>query len=227
MDEMSNQLLERIALALESLVQASAPAEPNYRYPLAEYGRFDWPRIGAQVIASDRFGASAVQWNGHTWTRRSGDGKFGRAIWFSRPNGQDEDGTQYLRLVTFKDLSEAEPLPEGVSRDLRAAGQTGKPAGDNGRKVDRVTGEITGKQPDWKADEAAYLTMASNAKALTDLANNIAKAGVGYATAQDVVSTLVKEYNKAHNITGEFRFTEKGARKYADWLVDRLAVKTE
>ena len=114
-NDQTNVLLLRIVVALEALAQASAPAEPNYRYPLAEYGRFDWSSINAQVIAHDRSGATAVQWSGHTWTRRSGDGKFGKAIWFSRPNGQDEEGAIYLRLVTFKDLSAAEPLSASVT----------------------------------------------------------------------------------------------------------------
>lgn len=115
--------LDRIAAALEALAQSGAPQEPNWRYPLAAYAQFDWASIGARVVQRDDYGVSAVSWNGHMWTRRSGAGKYGKAIWFSRPAGQDEDGTNYLRLVTFKDLSPAEALPESVAGELKHAPQ--------------------------------------------------------------------------------------------------------
>lgn len=102
------QLLREI----RDLLQLQAAAlEPNYRYPLADYPTFDWSVIGATVASSDRAGAAVVRFAGHLWTRRSGTGKFGRAIWFSRPNGRDDEGgATYLRLITFKDMADPEPL---------------------------------------------------------------------------------------------------------------------
>lgn len=104
-------LVAIIAESLQQLAQFSAPPAPNYRSNLGEYAGFDWSKIGARVTAEDSDGATVVHWNGHQWKRRSGSGKFGRAIWFNRPEGRDEEGNvQYLRLITFKDLDQAEPL---------------------------------------------------------------------------------------------------------------------
>ena len=111
-------VLERIAIAVEQIASATLAA-PSYRHSLADFRQFDWPGIGAHAIDRDDYGVTAVQWNGHLWTRRSNDGKFGLAIWFSRPDGKDENGdAQYLRLITFKDLAQAEPIPTAVARRL-------------------------------------------------------------------------------------------------------------
>jgi len=100
-------LLTRISKQLELVV----PSSPGYRRPLADFASFDWASIGAVATDQDSHGPSEVDWYGHLWTRRSGDGKFGRAIWFSRSIGKSQDGeNQYARLITFKDLSQAEPV---------------------------------------------------------------------------------------------------------------------
>ena len=106
-----NAILSIIATDLGRIAQALAPAGPNYRHQLAAYHNFDWSTIGATVEAADRDGVSAVHWSGYTWTRRSDDSKFGRAIWYSRANGKDSEGkTQYLKLITFADIAPAEAL---------------------------------------------------------------------------------------------------------------------
>jgi len=111
-----NKILTRIAEALEQMARASAPKEPNYKRPLSNFAKFDWSSIDATVTARDRDGVSAVEWSGYPFTRRAGQGKFGQAIWFSRPVGKDADGNNtYARLITFKDLTEAEPLPEKIT----------------------------------------------------------------------------------------------------------------
>lgn len=128
------RLLMRLVVAVEAL---ATPEEPNYRYALADFARFDWDEIGATITQKDNYGVSAVQWGGHMWTRRSGDGKYGKAIWFSRPSGQDEDGTNYLRLVTFKDLSPAEPVPGGVVREVKTNGRRPSPQPQRVRPEER------------------------------------------------------------------------------------------
>lgn len=106
-------ILTTISRQLERMAQASAPASPNYRRRLSEYPQFDWSEIGATVTATDDQGVSEVEWNLHRFTRRAGSGKFGKAIWFSRPTGKDGDETNYARLITFKD-GDAEPVPGDV-----------------------------------------------------------------------------------------------------------------
>jgi hypothetical protein len=88
---------------------------PDWKLPLAYY-KYNWSaKVGATVIDSDGHGPSQVSWAGHTYTRRSGAGKYGAAIWFSRSIGKDDNGeTEYGRLITFKDQAPAEPLEHGV-----------------------------------------------------------------------------------------------------------------
>lgn len=107
-------LMAMMKATLDAMANDNAPASPNYRRQLAEYPNFDWQAIGATVSQSDDHGASEVEWRGHRFTRRSGSGKYGEAIWFSRPTGSDDNGgTSYARLITFKD-NDAEPLQVSV-----------------------------------------------------------------------------------------------------------------
>lgn len=120
--------LRRIAAALEALVSAeprrpgaehSAEAPADLEYPLADYAGFDWAGIGAQVVARDNGGATVVRHGGVIYKRRSPDNRFGEAIWFSRPAGRDADGAmQYRRLITFRKLTEVDPLPAKVAAKL-------------------------------------------------------------------------------------------------------------
>lgn len=114
-----NEEMTRELLATLKAIAGSNP--PGWQRPLKTYSQFDWSKIGATVISRDNFGATAVSWCGHIYTRRSGENrKFGAAIWFSRPNGTDESGeTAYARLITFKQLPKAEPLPEYVAAALQ------------------------------------------------------------------------------------------------------------
>jgi hypothetical protein len=93
---------------------------PNWQRPLQAYDDFDWAKIGATAVSTDLHGATKVVWCGHVYTRRSGENrKFGAAIWFSRPNGKGEgDDLTYLKLITFKDTADAEPLPDYVVQKL-------------------------------------------------------------------------------------------------------------
>jgi hypothetical protein len=100
-------LLERIAVALEGNGMV-----PNYQIGLDSFLSFDWDTIGATIEQVDTDGVAAVTWRGNRYTRRSATNKFEPAIWFSRAIGKDEAGnTKYERLITFKRLAEAEPLP--------------------------------------------------------------------------------------------------------------------
>lgn len=106
-----NAIMAIMATDLGRLVAAMQDDAPNYRHPLAAYGSFNWDSIGANVAGSDGDGVTAVSWNGYQWKRRSGSGSFGKAIWFSRPNGKDAEGkVRYIRLITFSDLEDAKPL---------------------------------------------------------------------------------------------------------------------
>ena len=106
--------LARIANALEAIALTNAPA-PNFIKPIAAYADFDFTSIGALVKGRDANGPTELEWGGYLWTRRSPQNKFGEAIWFSRPTGKDAEGNvKYIRLITFKKLTEAEPLPRKV-----------------------------------------------------------------------------------------------------------------
>lgn len=109
----TTELLRVISYQLDRLIVQTAPLGPDYRRPLAAFKGFDFSSIGADVIASDGQGVSAVEWNGHQFTRRSAGGKYGDAIWFSRAVGKQDGETQYVRLVAFKGNGkiEAEKIP--------------------------------------------------------------------------------------------------------------------
>jgi len=109
-DEITNLLKAQIGL-LKSIVgqltqinAGQAPLSPGYRRRLAEYTRFDWLSIGAEVIAQDGQGAAEVEWNGHRFDRRQGEKFGGKFIIFSRPaNGGEE--TTYHTLIKFADYN--------------------------------------------------------------------------------------------------------------------------
>lgn len=106
------ELLNRIVDLLESKT-----GTPNYQIQLAEFAQFDWAGIGATVEQHDKDGAATVIWRGRRYVRRSANNRFQPAIWFSRSLGKDEEGNnRYERLITFKELAGAEPLPEQVRR---------------------------------------------------------------------------------------------------------------
>ncbi len=107
-----NMLLATVIKRLDLLIKYSAPISPNYQYPLRDFRDFDWASIDAEPLDRDAWGVSGVKWNGQIFTRRSGSGKFGKAIWFSRSLGERDGKNTYARLATFKgDGSiEAEPV---------------------------------------------------------------------------------------------------------------------
>lgn len=114
------ELMRRITTALEQLAGSSSAKAPNYMLPLDAWGSFDWASIGAVVTASDATGPTTISWRNQQYIRRSPVNKFSPAIFFSRCVGKDERGeNQYERLITFKPLPQAEPVPERVSRLVR------------------------------------------------------------------------------------------------------------
>lgn len=110
-------LLQRVATALEKLAPPN-PAAPNFVRPLAEFSVFQWEEIGARVLQRDLNGPTIVEWGGQPYSRRSPQNKYNPAIWFSRAVGKDEDGVKYERLITFREFSEIEPLPQKVEKAL-------------------------------------------------------------------------------------------------------------
>lgn len=119
----TNALLITMAEELGRIAQSLAPISPNFRRSLAEFAAFDWSTINSIIIHSDADGPAEVQWNDHRYKRRSGDGKFGKAIWYSRPIGQSDDGTEYARLITFKNFDPAEPLAPGLVQSAPVSAQ--------------------------------------------------------------------------------------------------------
>ncbi|PSB27464.1 single-stranded DNA-binding protein [Chlorogloea sp. CCALA 695] len=106
--------LTRIAIALELMIPPKSA--PNYQFALDKFATFDWASIGAVVVDRDIDGASAILWRNNIYVRRSPSNKFESAIWFSRCTGRDEKGANiYERLITFKAISDAEPLPQQVA----------------------------------------------------------------------------------------------------------------
>jgi hypothetical protein len=112
-----NEILQMIAASLQGVeshlrqIAISSNPAPNYHRPLSDYPSFDWLSIGATVLKEDHDGVTAVEWNGQVFMRRSPHNKFDAAVWFSRCVGKDVDGNnKYVRLITFKAASEAEPI---------------------------------------------------------------------------------------------------------------------
>ncbi|MCI0661469.1 MAG: single-stranded DNA-binding protein, partial [Acidobacteria bacterium] len=105
---------------LRQIAISSNPA-PNYQRPLSEYAGFDWASIGATILNRDDDGVTAVEWNGQVFTRRSPNNKFAEAVWFSRCVGKDAEGNnKYARLISFKAVSEAEPIAAKAKKAIRA-----------------------------------------------------------------------------------------------------------
>src|SRR4030095_15078694 len=122
-----NEILRMIAASLEGIeshlrqIAVSSKPAPNYQRSLSEYPTFDWPSIGANVLNRDDDGVTAVEWNGQVFTRRSPNNKFDAAVWFSRHLGQDSDGNKrYARFITFRALSDAEPIAAKAKKAIRA-----------------------------------------------------------------------------------------------------------
>lgn len=119
-----NLQLNRIADSLEVLARPGQDYSPNYVKPIEEYTSFDWQSINASVVRTDRDGPTHIQWNGQVYTRRSPSNKFEPAIWFSRAAGKSEEGeTEYAKLITFREIKEADPLPE-KAREVVSKNQT-------------------------------------------------------------------------------------------------------
>ena len=108
----SAKALVSIARSLKHIQRELATKDPNYKFRMGDYGaQFNWESIGATIEEADNRGATIVRKDGFVFTRRHGSGKYGTAIWFSRPNGKDEAGeVKYMRLCTFKDYTKAEKL---------------------------------------------------------------------------------------------------------------------
>jgi hypothetical protein len=106
-----NGIMSAVATELGRVAAFLAPPEPNFHYPIADYPEFAWSEIGAEAVSFDDHGATVVTWNHYMWKRRAGAGRFGPAVWFSRSAGRDENGVNYLRLITFKDLVAPERMP--------------------------------------------------------------------------------------------------------------------
>lgn len=152
--------LETITTLLKQLLRQNAPYAPNYRYPLAAYWTFDWTTIGAEIIRRDDKGATQVLWGGYLWTRRNDAGRqYGKAIWFSRvDSSNDRDDLTYIRLITFK--NSAEPDPMRIEHRSRPA------AGDVAKSAELVQSSAEATPP---TPSAQWLDAARQAVTLSEL----------------------------------------------------------
>lgn len=118
------ELLASIAASLAAIAhntQRELPEEPNLQRPLDQYLTFDWSSIDATIVKSDEYGPAIVECDGRLWTRRSPENKFGEAIWYSRAAGKDEAGVnRYLRLITFRQVADPEPISRAAEKALRS-----------------------------------------------------------------------------------------------------------
>jgi DdrB-like protein len=121
-----NEIIKMIAASLQGVeahlrqIAISSNPAPNYQRPLSEYADFDWSSIGAIVLNRDEDGVTAVEWNAQVFTRRSPNNKFDAAVWFSRCVGKDADGNnKYARLISFKAVSDAEPIAAKAKKAIR------------------------------------------------------------------------------------------------------------
>jgi hypothetical protein len=106
------QELHRMNAYLRAIAAANPP---GWVRPLGEFKK-DWlTAIGAKAYSTDEYGPLIVDYHGMLYGRRSGSGKNGLAIWYSRATGN----ASYQRLITFKDS--AIPQPEGLDRAVANA----------------------------------------------------------------------------------------------------------
>lgn len=113
-------LLARILDQLETISSSHEIKAPQLCKPLKEFKNFDWQSIGAKILQSDRFGAAVVEWRSREYIRRSPENKFGTAIFFSRSIGIDQNTgkNSYERLITFKEIANAEPISRKAESKL-------------------------------------------------------------------------------------------------------------
>lgn len=170
-----------------------APEAPDMQRPLELFNGFDWASIDATVVRADEFGANLVEWNGRLWTRRAPENKFGAAIWYSRANGKDADGNnKYLRLITFKHVSEAEPISRTAEKALSGARLTPQPRPTPAPTVQPPASQpapapATTPQPSAPraADPAEFDLLPSASAALRAAGETVRQKLAGYAASQN------------------------------------------
>lgn len=114
--------VNRIADALENA--QTRDEDQTVVLPLSDFHTFDWSTIGARVIYSDDDGVASVSGaDGRIYKRRSNQ-KFGNDVWFSRGDGQNDDGTpNYKTLVHFVEMKpeDVQPLGRNVATAVSKA----------------------------------------------------------------------------------------------------------
>jgi len=114
-------VLDRIARGVETIAMSNATA-PAFNRPMSEYKDFDWSSIGATVTETDRDGVSVVEWGGYNWKRRNPSNNFDNAIFYTRPIGKKEDGSnKYARLITFKEVGKVKSLNRDTEELVESA----------------------------------------------------------------------------------------------------------
>lgn len=158
--------LETITTLLKQLLRQNAPHAPNYRHPLSAYWTFDWHSIGAEIIRRDKKGATQVLWGGYLWLRRNDNGrKYGDAIWFSRADGRNDNGDMnYIRLITFKDSAEPEPVrikqPKTASNGHKLHSDNSAESQTNGTAPPQTGATISPDSAGWQVHLTTITTLA-------------------------------------------------------------------
>jgi hypothetical protein len=126
--------LGRIGDALEQhnmllMASQSDRAAPKLQRSLEAYAGFDWPAIGAQVLATDRFGATEVEWGNRVFVRRRSaeDDDKGEDIRFSRVASGTvaEQNIRWETLIKFGGSHKpAKPLRGDIADKVAAAAAT-------------------------------------------------------------------------------------------------------
>jgi hypothetical protein len=108
----------KMVAALSKATEDAANAQRKLPFirPFEMWRTFNWESIGARVAATDDDGVSMVEWNRDMYTRRSGSGKFGNAVWYSRSTGMSESGAEYEVLIRFRQM-----MVEQLDRRLGAS----------------------------------------------------------------------------------------------------------
>lgn len=156
---------------------------PNYIKPLSEYETFKWDTINAEVIDSDRDGATTVEWKGRQFTRRRGNPDYEPVVYFSRSTGKDKDTGKHIYewLITFRQPSKAKRLPEETKEAIEAAAAKAsthkrqQPAGAEGATLATVATTTTGRSA--SANDGVVCSLRSW-DSLTQAVNAAAKVGV-------------------------------------------------
>lgn len=166
----TNQALKEMKTAGNESAGGQGKAAPNYHKLLSDYPAYDWASIGAEVIDSDKDGATTVSWKGRMFTRRRGNADYDPVVYFSRCTGKEGEKNIYEWLITFKEPPKAKRLPEETKEVMEQAAEkraSKPPVNAQQSAVKRSPGLISTEEPELKCSLSSWdkLTKAVDAAA--------------------------------------------------------------